>query len=270
MSSARVDTTTASVARVYDRFLSGKDNYEVDRAVYEQVLQIAPQAPQIARDNRAWLIRVVRFLTNNAGINQFLDCGAGLPTAENTHEAAQRLNREARVIYMDNDPVVAAHGRALLEENDRTHLVMGDLTKPDEILSNPTVRKHLDFDQPLALMHCATMHHVPDSDGPRDIMKTYVDALPSGSYLALTHFHDPGEADPEGHELARFIEGVFANSSMGSGFFRSREEIESLFCGLPLVEPGLTNLNDWWPDGPRLGDVPPVDRVLLGALARKP
>ena len=116
----QVDTTRPSIARVYDAFLGGKDNYEVDREVYRQVVQIAPEARTTGLQCRAWLIRVVRFLAGNAEIDQFLDCGSGLPTAENTHEAAQRINPEARVVYIDNDPMVAAHGRALLEENDRT------------------------------------------------------------------------------------------------------------------------------------------------------
>ena len=121
---AVIDTTKPSVARVYDCFLGGKDNYEIDRQVFQQVDSVAPQMKHLARAGRNWLIRVTRFLAGAAGIEQFLDLGAGLPTAENTHQAAQRMNREARVIYVDHDPVVAAHGRALLEENDRTHLVM--------------------------------------------------------------------------------------------------------------------------------------------------
>jgi S-adenosyl methyltransferase len=267
--SAAIDTTVASVARVYDCFLGGKDNYAVDREVYEQVVQNAPQAIEIGRINRNWLIRAVRFLAYSAKIDQFIDLGAGLPTAENTHQVAQRMNPEAKVIYVDNDPVVAVHGRALLEEDERTHLVMGDLTEPDAVLDHPTVAKYIEFDRPLALIQCATIHHVPDSKRPLEIMQRYIERLPSGSYLALTHFHDPQDGGPA-TELARFIEDVFNNSSMGSGFFRSRAEIESFFGDLELVEPGIVRLCDWWPDGPNLDPNNPVNDILLGGVARKP
>lgn len=161
--SAAIDTTVASIARVYDCFLGGKDHYAVDREVFEQVNRVVPQFTPLVRANRQWLIRATRYLAGSAGIDQFLDCGAGLPSAENTHQVAQHMNPDARVIYVDNDPVIAAHGRALLEENDRTHLVMADLTKPDELFAHPTVRKYLDLDRPFALMQVATIMHVPDS-----------------------------------------------------------------------------------------------------------
>jgi S-adenosyl methyltransferase len=266
--SAAIDRTRASVARVYDCFLGGKDNYDVDREVFEQVNRAAPQMSRLARDHREWLVRVTRFLTRSAGIDQFLDCGAGLPTAENTHQVAQRMNPEARVVYVDNDPVVAAHGRALLEENDQSHLVMADLTEPDQVLEHPVVTKFLDFDRPLALIQCSTIHHVPDAHRPREIMERYIERLPAGSYLALTHFYDPQDGG-DASELARFVEGIFSNSSMGSGFFRTRSEIASFFGDLELVEPGITRLRDWWPDGPHLNPPTAVDEVLIGGVARK-
>jgi len=267
--STTIDTSVASVARVYDCFLGGKDNYAVDREVYQQVVENAPEAVEIGRINRHWLIRAVRFLARSAKIDQFLDVGAGLPAADNTHQAAQRMNSDVRVVYVDNDPVVAVHGRALLEEDERTHLVMADLTEPDAVLENPVVQRYIDFDRPLALIQCATIHHVPDSKRPAEIMQRYIDRLPSGSYLALSHFHDPQD-DGEGTRLARFVEGVFSSSSMGSGFFRTRDQIATFFDGLELVEPGLVRLCDWWPDGPSLGPHQTVDDVLLGAVARKP
>ncbi|MQA07718.1 MAG: hypothetical protein GEU98_04030 [Pseudonocardiaceae bacterium] len=267
--SAVIDTSKASVARVYDCFLGGKDNYEVDRQVFQQVDDVAPQMKGLARDHRNWLVRVTRFLAGSAGVDQFLDCGAGLPSAENTHQAAQRINPDARVVYVDNDPVVAAHGRALLEENDRTHLVMADLTDPDEVLNHPTVAKFLDFDRPIALIQCSTIHHVSDAEKPLEIVRGYLEQLPSGSYLALTHFYDPQDGG-EASELARFVEDVFSNSSMGSGYFRGWDEIEAFFDGLELVDPGIARLNDWWPDGPRLNPLSAADEVLIGAVARKP
>ncbi|MCI2415940.1 SAM-dependent methyltransferase [Saccharopolyspora sp. K220] len=258
-----------SIARVYDAFVGGKDNYEVDRALYRQVLEFAPEAPAFAREHRDWLIRVVRFLAGTAGIDQFLDCGSGLPTAENTHQVAQRVNSEARVVYVDNDPVVQAHGRALLEENDRTRFVAGDLTDPAALLADPMVRGHLDFNRPLALIQCSTIHHVPDSQDPNGIMVAYIDALPSGSYVALTHWYDP--ADGSGvSATARRIQDLFNNGGLGSATFRSRAQIESLFTGLELLEPGLTRIADWWPSGPRLKPLADIDDIVLGGVGRKP
>src|SRR5882724_6787099 len=154
-----VDPTRASIARVYDAFLGGKDNYEVDREVLRGVLKAAPEAQELATENRGFLIRACRFLAGQAGITQFLDCGSGLPTAENTHQVVQRINPDATVVYVDNDPVVAAHGRALLEENERTHLVSADIFQPAEVLGDETVRAQIDFTRPLAFLQLGTLHH---------------------------------------------------------------------------------------------------------------
>ena len=262
------DTAKPSVARVYDCFLGGKDNYEIDRQVFQQIDAIAPEMKHLARAARAWLLRVTRFLAGPAAIDQFLDLGAGLPTLENTHQAAQRVNREARVVYVDNDPVVAAHGRALLEENDRTHLVMADLTRPDDIFDDPAITRRLDQDRPIGLIHCSTMPHVSDDEDPWAIMRRYVELLPAGSYVALSHFHDPRDGS-EASELAKQVEDVFTNGPMGSGYFRTRAEIERLFDGLTLVDPGLTPLNDWWPDGPLISHTV-ADRLALCGVAGKP
>jgi SAM-dependent methyltransferase len=264
----QVDPTRPSIARVYDAFLGGKDNYEVDREVYRQAIAIDPDAPLAARDLRNWLIRVVRFLVGEAGIDQFLDCGSGLPTAENVHQAAQRVNPDVAVVYIDNDPIVAAHGRALLEENPNTHFVFADLRRPQEILAHPVVTKYLDFSRPMVLMQCATIHHVVDEEQPAELMRAYIDALPSGSYVALSHFLDPGEGS-EYRPLARQLEDNL-RKTVGSGECRTHEEILSFFDGLELVTPGLVPVVDWWPDGPRLKPLAAVQRLVVGAVARKP
>jgi hypothetical protein len=263
-----IDPTQPSIARVYDAFLGGKDHYEVDRQVYQQIIKIAPEAPAIGRECRAWLIRVVRFLAANAGIDQFLDVGSGLPTAENTHQAVQRINSEAQVVYVDNDPMVAAHGRALLEENDRTHFVVGDLRYPDELLSHPMVTRYLDWDRPLALIQSNTLHHVADEDNPDAIMAKYVEALPSGSYVAISHLHNPDDGSPQA-ELAKESEARYM-AMMGTCHFRNRDRIAQFFTGLEMVDPGLTYLHKWWPDGPRMRPMANGDYLLLGAVARKP
>lgn len=266
---AHIDTTKASIARVYDAFLGGKDNYEVDRQVFQQVLTIAPESPELARDFRTWLIRAVRFLAAGANIDQFLDLGSGLPTAENTHQAAQRINPEAEVVYVDNDPIVAAHGRALLEENEHTHFIAADLREPETVLNDPVVTRNLDFSRPIALMQCATIHHVDDDADPYGIMQTYINALAPGSYVGLTHFYDP-EDGGKYTELAKGIEKTFRESSMGTGRFRTRAEIMSFFDGLELLEPGLVLLADWYPEGPRVQPLPDSGHIALGAVARKP
>jgi S-adenosyl methyltransferase len=263
-----IDTTKASIARVYDAFLGGKDNYEIDREVLRRVLKVAPEARQLAWDNREFLIRVTRFVASQTGITQYLDCGSGLPTAENTHQVAQRLNPDSRVVYIDNDPVVLAHGRALLEENDQTHFVSADIFKPEEIIENELIRKYLDFSQPIALFQLGTIHHYGGDRTPRDIMQAYVDALPSGSYVAISHFFDPEIT--EHSELARRMEDVFLHSPMGTGLFRTRAEIEGMFPGLEFIEPGVTLCVDWWPDGPRIKSLDPVQYCIVGGIARKP
>ncbi|MFC4943683.1 SAM-dependent methyltransferase [Pseudonocardia sp. GCM10023141] len=262
-----IDISKASVARVYDAFLNGKDNYEIDREVLRRIQQVAPEATQLGWDNREFLIRASRFIASQTGITQYLDCGSGLPTAENTHHVVQRIQPDARVVYVDNDPVVLAHGRALLEENDRTHLVGADIFEPRQVLENETVRKYLDFTEPMALYQCGTIHHYT-GDRYAEIMKEYIDALPSGSYVALSHFYDP--ETPEHSALARKMEEIFIHSPMGSGSFRTRAQIESMLAGLELVEPGLVLCSDWWPDGPNVKPRSSVQYCIAGAVGRKP
>ncbi|MDT7717921.1 MAG: hypothetical protein QOH09_3913 [Pseudonocardiales bacterium] len=266
---AYIDTTKASIARVYDAALNGKENYEIDREVLRQVAKVAPEVCQLGVDNRDFLIRVTRFIASQTGITQFLDCGSGLPTAENTHQVAQRIQPEARVVYVDNDPVVLAHGRALLVENEQTHFSAADIFKPEQIVNDAVVRKYLDFSEPIALFQIGTLHHHDGERSPQSIMAEYIDALPSGSYVALSHFFDP-ETIPELSELARKMEKVFMHSPMGSGRFRTRAEIEGMFPGLELIDPGLIECVNWWPDGPRIKPLDPVQYCIVGAVGRKP
>nr|WP_086861406.1 SAM-dependent methyltransferase [Amycolatopsis lexingtonensis] len=263
-----VDPTRASIARVYDAFLLGKDNYEIDREVLHKVQKAAPEAQDLAFENRGFLIRACRFLASQTGITQFLDLGSGLPTAENTHQVVQRINPETKVVYVDNDPVVLAHGRALLEENEHTHFVAEDIFEPARILQNEVVREHIDFSQPLVLLQMGTLHHFNgDSARPAEIMREYVDALPSGSFVGLSHFFDPENDDSA---TARRMEDFFLHSPMGSGTFRTQKEIEELFPGLDMVPPGVVRCADWWPDGPRLKDLNVAQRTIAGGVGRKP
>jgi SAM-dependent methyltransferase len=262
-----VDPTRASIARVYDAFLGGKDNYAIDRETLAKVESVAPAAKDLAVENRNFLIRACRFLASQTGITQFLDCGSGLPTAENTHQVVQRFNPEIRVVYVDNDPVVLAHGRALLEENQNTHFVAADIFEPQAILQNETVRKHIDFTQPLVLLQMGTMHHFNGpAERPAEIMREYIDALPSGSYVALSHFSDPQD---ELSALARKMEDVFLHSPMGSGTFRTHNDIVALFGDLEMIDPGVTLCANWWPDGPQIKELNEAQRTISGGVGRK-
>ncbi|MBC3192799.1 SAM-dependent methyltransferase [Pseudonocardia sp. C8] len=263
---AYIDTSKASIARVYDYALGGKDNYEVDRETIERVRKVAPEVNQLAIDNRAFLIRASRFIATQTSITQFLDCGSGLPTAENTHQVVQRLQPEARVVYVDNDPTVIAHGRALLEDNELTHFSAADIRDPQAVFSDPAVDGFLDLDQPVALFQIGTIHHFEDSDRPQKIMADYVERLAPGSMVAIAHFFDPENADSD---LARRMEQVFVHSPMGSGRFRTMAEIQGLFPGLEMVDPGVVPCYRWWPDGPQLGPEDAVQRCIVGGVGIK-
>ncbi|MEU8775497.1 SAM-dependent methyltransferase [Streptomyces sp. NPDC048606] len=264
-----IDPTKPSIARVYDAFLNGSDNYEVDREVVRGVRKAAPEAADLAVENRAFLIRVCRFLAARSGITQYLDCGSGLPTAENTHQVVRRVHPEARVVYVDNDPLVLAHSRALLEGDPTAVFVAEDIFEPERLLANELVRSHLDWSRPIALLHMGTLHHYNGEDARtrKDIVRAYVDALPSGSYVALSHFLDP---EDEFSATARKMEEMFLHSMMGSGTFSTRAELEDLFNGLPMVAPGLVRCADWQPDAPHTEPLNAARRCIAGGVAHKP
>ncbi|TNC26116.1 SAM-dependent methyltransferase [Amycolatopsis alkalitolerans] len=262
-----VDPTRASIARVYDAFLNGKDNYEIDREVLRGVQKAAPEAQELATENRGFLIRACRFLALQTEVTQYLDLGSGLPTAENTHQVVQRIKPEAKVIYVDNDPVVLAHGRALLEENEQTHFVAEDIFQPEKVLENQLVRETFDFSEPIALLQVGTLHHFEGTPGePADIMRRYIEALAPGSYVVVSHFLDP---ENEHSVVARRMEEAFRHSMMGSGTFRTHPEIEELFGDLEMVPPGVAKCVDWWPDGPQIKPLNQVQHCIAGGIGRK-
>ncbi|GAA1716033.1 SAM-dependent methyltransferase [Fodinicola feengrottensis] len=263
-----IDTSRPSIARVYDYALGGKDNFEVDRQVLTNMLAIDPQMPTLAKEHRVWSRKVVRWLAGEVGIDQFLDCGSGLPTMENTHQSAQLANGDAKVVYVDNDPVVIAHGRALLEDNANTRFVNADLRHPDDLLDSKPVAGFLELDRPIALIQCATIHHIDKLEQQQSIMARYIDRLASGSYVVLTHVHNPGDGG-EVSQLAERMEAAY-RSTNATTHWRPREEIETLFDGVDLVEPGLVPLHRWWPAGPATKAVRPIFDLVLGGVGRKP
>jgi SAM-dependent methyltransferase len=267
---AEIDTDSPSVARGYDHWLGGKDNFEVDRTILRAIEEVVPEARPLAQENRNWLVRAVRFLSSplHAGIDQFLDLGCGLPTMQNVHQVAQRNNPESVVVYVDNDPTVAAYGRAMLVENDHTHFSINDLRYPDGILNDPLVTANLDFDRPIALIHSGTMHHTADEHRPREIMQRYIEALPSGSYVAMSHFSWPPDSERY-REMAAEIENLL-HDLVASCWWRSNDEVESFLDGLELLPPGLVRTVDWWPEGPLLQEKSEITNLIYAALAHKP
>ncbi|MEV5748139.1 SAM-dependent methyltransferase [Actinoallomurus sp. NPDC052308] len=260
-----VDLSTPNAARMYDFFLGGKDNLAPDRAAAEMVLQIAPQIRIAAQQNRAFLGRAVRYLAE-AGIRQFLDVGTGLPTQNNVHQVAHAVVPDAPVVYVDNDPVVLAHGRAILAGSKNVHIVQADLRRPEDILESPEVRERIDFDRPFAILLVAIVHFLQDADDPEKIVARFRDVLPPGGHLVLSHVC--GDALPEA--VAPVTE-IYRRSSTPI-ITRSTERIRGFFGDLELVEPGLVNVSAWRPDtveAKRVNERYPQGYFLAG-VARKP
>ncbi|MEU4395375.1 SAM-dependent methyltransferase [Kribbella sp. NPDC023855] len=261
-----VDMQRPSDARVYDLFLGGKDNFEVDRQLAQQVLKVAPEMPALLQANRRWLAEVVERVLREAAVVQFLDLGSGLPTPDNTHEIAARVNPQATVVYLDKDPTVIRHGQALLADDRHSFFAAGDLTDPAAVLADPIVTGALDLDRPVAVIQCLVLHHVRETKRAREIVTGYLDALPSGSYLALTHPCNPRDGS-RGAEFATGVEEKLRLAFRGVTF-RTPDEIASLFDGLELQDPGLVSLTDWWP-APATAPTGAA-HLILAALARKP
>jgi hypothetical protein len=255
-----VDPFTASAARIYDYMLGGKDNYAVDRDVGDQLLANAPISPWIARQNRRFLGRAVRYCAEQ-GVRQFLDIGSGLPTLENVHEVAQRVDPACRVVYVDNDPVAVVHAQALLTGGTNVAAIGGDLRKPEEILAHETVRHLIDFSRPMVVLMVAILHFIRDSENPAGVVARFVDEMAPGSYFVLSHAtHD---VRPESASRARDIYRR-ASSPLVT---RTKQEIGELLHGLEPVDPGLVFTVEWRP--PR--EIPDPERSgLYAAVARKP
>ncbi|WP_157979934.1 SAM-dependent methyltransferase [Kribbella monticola] len=272
--SAHIDVTKPSVARVYDLALGGKDNYESDRVVYRQIMEILPEVPEWAQENRRWLQRAVRWMARDQRIDQYLDLGAGLPTVQNTHQIAQGEIPSAKVVYVDNDPSVIAHGQALLMDNERTDFAAADFTRPDEVLTDPAVKEMLDFSRPVGLIQALVLHHISDLDEVVAHQAEYLDRLPSGSCVAISHACNPRDGS-EAATLAATFEEKF-EPHFPSLRFRTPAEITTLFGDLELVDPGLVRLFDWHGPGIEVDDTPAdhyrdaASQFLLCGVARKP
>ncbi|RKS71075.1 S-adenosyl methyltransferase [Actinomadura pelletieri DSM 43383] len=254
-----IDVTTPHIARIYDYWLGGKDNFAADRAAAERVMAATPTIKPGVTANRAFLSRVVRFMTGE-GVTQFLDIGTGIPTADNTHLVAQAVNPASRVVYVDNDPIVANHARALLAGvTAPTAFIDADLRDTDRILEEAAGL--LDFDRPVGLLLIAILHCVPDDDDPRGIVRTLMDALAPGSFLAVTH--------PGIDQLPEQMSAAEKTLTKAMGYrvtFRTRDGVGEFFTGLDLLPPGVVPVQDWRP----APDAPPTAITgMWGAAARK-
>ncbi len=263
--SLSIDTTAPNVARIYDYLLGGKDNFAADRDAARQLQDAIPDVAAIARDNRSFLGRVVRYLAAEGGIRQFLDLGSGLPTQANVHELAQgvvEFTSDVHVVYVDNDPVVASHGQALLASGGNVAMVSGDLRQPATILRHPDVAELLDFSQPVAVLCTSTLHFIADEAGPHKIVAEYRDHLASGSYLAITHAIGTEELAAE----RQGAEAVYRQAS-SQLHVRPLADVLRFFDGFELVEPGFTWLAEWRPEP----GTAPVGRLhsMRGGLGRK-
>ena len=254
-----IDASMATAARMYDYWLGGHDNFAADRIAALKVAERSPEAPLVARANRAFLGRAVRFLAEEAGITQFLDLGTGLPTRGNVHQVAQEVTPEARVVYVDCDPMVLAHSRAL-KTGAGTAVIHADLRQAAAILDHPDTRRLIDFGQPLAILFVAVLHFLGDQDAAAAVAR-FTAAAPPGSYVVLSHI--TGDPDPAAAAAAMRVYATTASPNQ----VRSRTEILGLLDGLELVEPGLVPVQDWRPGGP--GEPDPARGWMLGSVARK-
>jgi hypothetical protein len=239
VSDQHIDTSVAHSARRYDYWLGGKDNYAADRESGDAIAAAFPTVRTAVIENRRFVRRAVAFLAQHAGIRQFLDIGTGIPTSPNVHEIAQRIAPASRVVYVDNDPIVLAHARALLTSSPEgaTAYIDADLRDPDKIISNPDLRDTLDFSRPIALMLAAILHFIPDGEDPYRIVGRLVATLPKGSYLVVSHATNDF-LTPE--EVAEIVVGRY-----GPFFARSEAEFARFFEGCELVPPGIASVAEW-------------------------
>ena len=266
----QINTSTPSVARVYNAMCGGPLHFQADRDMMDRLLATGPDMQRTVQLNREWLAARTRYLATEAGIDQFLDIGSGLPAQENTHEVAQRHNPGAVVVYSDNDPIVEVEASTLLADDHQTHFVAGDIRQPRDLLAHPITR-NLDFGRPIGLILGLVLNHVDDDRLARECMETYFNALPSGSCVVMSHFHTPDAREyPDANRRALEVERLLQNGSM-SGKARSYDVVAALLQGLEILYPGATLPHEWdneWRNeniGNELGDF-----TVLCAVGRKP
>jgi hypothetical protein len=260
-----IDPDKASVARMYDAMLGGQHNFTIDREAVAAFTAIDPQVRTLARANRAFLGRAIRFLVDS-GVRQFIDLGSGIPTQGNVHEVAQAASPGARVVYVDKDPVAVAHSASLLADNPDADIVDADIRRPADVLSSPQVRKLIDFEQPVAVLMVAILHFVTPEENPAGIVAAFHDALPDGSWLALTHATNEDRPD-----TAAAVGQLYKSRATSPVTARSHNDVLDLFTGFDLVKPGLVYVPLWRPDpDDRIPDNPSEYWVYAGVGRKRP
>ncbi|MGW7577314.1 SAM-dependent methyltransferase [Streptomyces sp. NPDC054765] len=267
-SAEEIDTSRPHPARMYDYYLGGWDNYEVDRVAAERVIEVHPEVRIGARTNRAFMRRAVRALAAG-GIRQIIDIGTGIPTSRNTHEVARETAPDTRVVYVDNDPIVATHAGARLTNTEGTAFVLGDVRDPKALLDHPAVRELIDFGRPVGLLLVAVLHFIRDDEDPAGLVAALADALPAGSHLVLSHA--TAGSYEEGRLDERVRDGVVNvyKSATATLSLRSQAEIEPLFGPFTLLDPGVVRVPLWRPDGAVPGEQDAHNTALYGGVGRK-
>ncbi|MCS0638395.1 SAM-dependent methyltransferase [Streptomyces sp. LP05-1] len=260
-----IDTKVPSVARMYDYFLGGEDNYQSDREACAELLREVPSTAELAVNNRHFLRRVVRVLASEYGIRQFVDHGSGLPTRDNVHQVAQAADPASRVVYVDNDPIVLAHGRALLEENDRTAVIQADMRDTDGIFGHPETRRLIDFSQPVAALFVSVLHCIPDEDDPAGLVRRVAERLVPGSYLVVCQLVS------EHRHIRDFVTDFMAGATGGHwGRVRTESEVTGFFDGLEILPPGLVEVSTWRKDTDLAPRQQTDEWIEWGGVARLP
>jgi SAM-dependent methyltransferase len=261
-----LDLDTPSPARIYDYSLGGSHNFKVDREFADRVFRYVPWVPNINRLNRSFLWRVVRYYLDQ-GITQFLDLGSGIPTVGNVHEVAQQVVPDARVVYVDYEPLAYEYAKLLLKDNPHAAIIHADIRQPETILEHPETRRLLDFDQPLGLLMVGVLLFIAPEDNPAGLVRTYRQRLASGSLLAISHLCDEQAPPQQRQQVAEAV--AFYQHATEQLHVRGRQEITSWFEGMQLVDPGLVFLPDWRPETDR-EDNDPARLLGYGAVARQP
>lgn len=258
-----IDPSKAHVARMYDYYLGGGNNFEADRIACMELDRLVPGTRGLAINNRNYLVRVVQTLARDYGVRQFIDIGTGLPTQNNVHQVAKRAHADARVVYVDNDPIVSVHARSLLPDDGSTTFLLQDVRNTADILNHPDTKRLIDFGEPVAVLYVSFLHQIPDVDDPAALVQAMLDRLAPGSFLAISHLVS---ADPE--LRARLTE-LMLNATGGNwGRVRTRAEVDKFFNGLAVIPPGLAEITTWRPGEPA-AEEQTFDWIEYGGVARK-
>ncbi|MFR9794913.1 SAM-dependent methyltransferase [Streptomyces sp. MS06] len=265
--STKIDANVPTAARMYDHYLGGKDNYAADRAACEELDKVVPSTRRLAVNNRRFLQRVVKTLVEDYGVRQFLDHGSGLPTQDNVHQVAQRIDPTTHVVYVDNDPMVLVHGRALLEQDERTTVIHADLRETDTIFDHPETKRLIDFSQPVAVLFNSVFHCIPDDvdHGPSAVVRRVTERLAPGSYLLMCQLVSE---DPE---VRAFVTGFMDQATQGHwGRVREQKDVAEWFTGTEILEPGLVEVSTWRPDNEVAPRQLTQEWIEFGGVARLP